>query len=98
MKQCLADVNILLALLVQNHDHHVRAGIWFDSLKAHEVGLCRLVHLALIRLLGSKSVMGAHAVSSLQAWELIQELLQDERVDLVSEPAAIDSMFPSLFR
>ncbi|MDQ1474375.1 MAG: hypothetical protein QOJ99_5855, partial [Bryobacterales bacterium] len=37
MKQCLADVNILLALLVHNHEHHVRAGAWFDSLRAHEV-------------------------------------------------------------
>jgi toxin-antitoxin system PIN domain toxin len=98
MKQCLADVNILLALLVLNHEHHVRAGIWFDSLTAHEVGLCRPVQLALIRLIGNKSVMGIHAVSSLKAWNLIEELLQDERVDFIAEPTSIDTIFPSLLK
>ncbi|MDQ1470107.1 MAG: uncharacterized protein QOJ99_1587 [Bryobacterales bacterium] len=98
MKQCLADVNIVLALLVKNHEHHVRAGIWFDGLNAREVGICRPVQLALIRLLGNKSVMGSHTVSSLQAWNLLDELLQDERVDFIGEPPSIDSIFPSLLK
>ncbi len=34
MKRCLADVNVLLALLVRHHEHHKLAGEWFDNLAA----------------------------------------------------------------
>ena len=33
-------------------------------------------------------------MSALSAWNLIEELFQDERVDFVAEPAGIDSRFP----
>ena len=96
MKQCLVDVNVLLALLTRQHIHHQLARKWFDSLSAGEAGLCRLVQLALIRLLGNRSIMGDHAVSATSAWRLVDELLQDERLDFVVEPLLLDSAFPSL--
>jgi predicted nucleic acid-binding protein len=52
MKQCLTDVNVLLALLLRQHEYHRTALKWFDILAAGEAGLCRIVQLALIRLLG----------------------------------------------
>lgn len=98
MKRCLVDVNVCLALLVRQHEHHTLARRWFDTLTAGEAGVCRPVHLSLIRLLGNRSIMGSHALSALDAWSLIQELLQDERLDFVAEPTDLDSVLPALLK
>src|SRR5579863_8008285 len=96
MKPCLADVNVLLALLVRQHEHHKLALRWFDRLAADEAGLCRFVQLALIRLLGNRHIMGDDAVPAATAWRLIDELAQDERINFVFEPDLLDSVLPTL--
>lgn len=96
MKRCLADVNVWLALLVMQHEHHRTAVKWFDGLPAGEAGLCRLVQLALIRLLGNRSIMGDSAIAAATGWDLIETLLEDERVSMIPEPARIDSVLPAL--
>jgi predicted nucleic acid-binding protein len=64
MKRCLADVNVLLPLIVRHHEHHEPALRWFEGLVAGEAVLCRFVQLALIRLLGNRSVMGKYCISA----------------------------------
>jgi len=96
MKPCLADVNVLLALLVRQHEHHKAARRWFDRLAAGEAGLCRFVQLALIRLLGNRHIMGDDAVPAATAWRLIDELAQDERIAFAPEPDFLDSVLPTL--
>lgn len=98
MKPCLADVNVVLPLLVRHHEHHQPAMLWFDSLAAGEGVLCRFVQLAVMRLLGNRTIMGKYAVSALMAWNLIQELLGDERLDFIPEPPLIDEVLPELLR
>jgi uncharacterized protein len=96
MKPCLADVNVFLALLVRQHEHHRSALKWFDGLAAGEAGLCRFVQLALIRLLGNRHIMGDDAVPAATAWRIIDELAEDERVHFVTEPSLLDSVLPPL--
>src|ERR1700733_8791156 len=96
MKPCLADVNVLLALLVRRHEHHRLALKWFDRLAAEEAGLCRFVQLALIRLLGNHHIMEDDAVPAATAWRLIDELAQDERIVFIREPGLLDSVLPTL--
>ncbi len=96
MKRCLVDVNVWFALLVRQHEHHRLARKWFDTLTPAEAGLCRLVQLALIRLLANRSILGADAVSAAAAWSLIEELLQDDRLDFIAEPSHLDSILPTL--
>jgi predicted nucleic acid-binding protein len=79
MKRCLVDVNVWFALIVIQHKHHKLARKWFDRLAADEAGLCRIVQLALIRLLANRSIMGVHVVSASAAWDLLEKLLEDER-------------------
>ena len=98
MKRCLVDVNVLMALLVARHQHHETALAWFDSLAPGEAALCRFVQLALIRLLGNRTVMGEDAISARAAWDQIQVLLEDERIDFLQEPSRIDAILPKLFR
>lgn len=96
MKRCLVDVNVWLALVVVHHEHHAVARTWFDKLAAGEAGLCRIVQLAIVRLLGNASIMGQGAIPPSSGWSLVQELLEDERVDFVSEPPGLDTVMPSL--
>lgn len=95
MKQCLVDVNVWLALLVIQHEHHTVANAWYERLAAGEAGLCRIVHLALIRLLANPSMMGGAVLSAPAAWNVIERLLEDERVEFVPEPAGVDAFFPA---
>jgi toxin-antitoxin system PIN domain toxin len=98
MKRCLADVNVLLPLLVRHHEHHELALRWFDGLAAEEAVLCRFVQLALVRLLGNRATMGKYAISAAKAWKLIEELLEDERMEFAAEPPLVDAVLPKLLR
>ena len=98
MKPCLADVNIWLALLCRRHVHHASARQWFDALGPHDAGLWRVVQLALLRLLGNAVVMGDDAIPAAEAWNVITELLEDDRVEFLSEPLDLDLLLPTLFR
>ena len=98
MKQCLPDVNVILALLVSHHDHHMLVKEWFETLSAGEAGMCRIVQLSLVRLLGNRSIMGQYALPAVKAWGSIQELLEDERVEFVAESEGLDYAFPLLLK
>jgi toxin-antitoxin system PIN domain toxin len=98
MKRCLADVNVLLPLLVRHHEHHKLALRWFDGLAPGEAVLCRFVQLALVRLLGNRTIMGKYAVSASAAWDLIAELIEDERLEFAAESPLVDAVFPKLLR
>ena len=98
MKRCLADVNVLLPLLVRQHEHHELGLRCFDGLAPGEAALCRFVQLALVRLLGNRTIMGKYAVSASAAWDLIAELMEDERLEFVAEPPLVDAVFPKLLR
>jgi toxin-antitoxin system PIN domain toxin len=98
MKRCLADVNVLLPLLVRHHEHHELALRWFDGLAPGEAVLCRFVQLALVRLLGNRTIMGKFAVSASAAWDLMAELMEDERLEFAAEPPLVDAVFPKLLR
>jgi toxin-antitoxin system PIN domain toxin len=98
MKRCLADVNVLLPLLVRHHEHHKLALRWFDRLAPGEAVLCRFVQLALVRLLGNRTIMGKYAVSASAAWDLIAELIEDERLEFAAESPLVDAVFAKLLR
>jgi toxin-antitoxin system PIN domain toxin len=98
MKRCLVDVNVWFALLVLQHEHRAVATDWYERCAAGEAEMCRLVQLALIRLLGSRTILGAGALPAGAAWSVIQQLLQDERVEFALEPAELDAVLPGLLR
>ena len=74
MKRCLADVNVLLALLVRHHENH-RACSKMVRWAGGGRSWCLVIQLALIRLLGDSSIMGEYAIMPGPAWALIDELL-----------------------
>jgi toxin-antitoxin system PIN domain toxin len=98
MTQCLVDVNVWLALLRLEHTHHRSATDWYSRLVPGQACLCRLVQLSLVRLLGNPTIMAADALPAAGAWRIIQELLEDERVEFLPEPEDLDSILAALFR
>lgn len=96
MKRCLVDVNVLLALLVRQHVHHSEARRWLASLDVAQAGVCRVVHLGLIRLLCNRTIMGADVLPAPDALGVVQELLGDERFEFLAEPSGLDAFLPAL--
>ena len=98
MKPCLVDLNVWIALLVRHHVHHELAVSWFDGLVAGEAGLCRVVQLGLVRLLGNRSIMDGHQVPAAEAWQATLHLLDDQRVDFVSDTDSVGDLMPTLLK
>ena len=99
MKRCLADANVLLPLLVVNHKHHQVAVRWFDGLRDGEVVVvCRMVHLALMRLLCNRAVMREYVISASAAWRLIEAVFEHERLEFADEPAVLQDVMPTLLK
>ncbi|MEZ5353854.1 MAG: TA system VapC family ribonuclease toxin [Bryobacteraceae bacterium] len=94
----LVDVNVWLALLAAHHEHRPRALAWFDSLQAGEAGLCRLVQLSLVRLLSNAKVMGQNAIATRDALDVVDSLMEDERVVFWTEPVGMMTLLPRLLR
>jgi toxin-antitoxin system PIN domain toxin len=98
MKRYLVDLNVVLAILAWRHDHHTRAMTWFDGLGAGRTGICRVVQLGVVRLLGNPSVLGKDAISAEEGWAVVGELLEDERLDFVEEPEGLEKALPPLLK
>ena len=98
MKPCLADVNVLLALLFKQHEHHAAARRWAEKLGPSEAWICRTVQFSVVRLLSTPAVVGAAAVPLSAAWNLMETLLQDERFNFAAEPEGLEAALPALFR
>ena len=98
MTTYLTDANVWFALLVEEHEHHPATKRWFSGVLPDEAGLCRLVQLTLVRLLGTDRAMGGKALPASEAWALVQQLQEDERVVFLPEPRGLDAAVPALFR
>jgi uncharacterized protein len=91
-------ISLRQPLLVRHHEHHELALRWFEGLAPAEAALCRFVQLALVRLLGNRTIMGEYAVSASAGWDLITELMEDERLEFAVEPPLVDAVFSTLLR
>jgi toxin-antitoxin system PIN domain toxin len=83
------DVNVWLALLVEAHSHHGPARAYWDTQAVGPAVLCRVTHLALLRHLTNRTIMGANALSPEAAWRKGRELLGLPDVRFRDEPAGL---------
>ncbi len=86
----LLDVNVWLALAVEAHTHHARAKEYWQKGAAPVTAFCRITHLAFLRHLTNKAVMGGHRLTLSAAWAKSAEFLALPEVALLSEPAGLD--------
>lgn len=93
----IADVNIVFALVNERHAFHKRACKWLDSQKAgFRIGICRLVQMALIRLLANKAAMDGDPLTLSQAWKVYADLIQDPAFGFFPEPTGFQAIWIQL--
>ncbi len=94
----LADVNVWLATLVQQHPHHQRAINWWRRKvlpDGQEVLFCRVTQLGLLRLLSNETVMGASRRTLREAWRDYDRLLAQGPIGYLHEPDDVDQVLRS---
>ncbi len=89
------DLNVWLALSYESHVHHEFASAWFDSLPdSSRLCFCRMTQIGLLRLLTTEQIMTAEEVlTQRQAWQVYDQLLEDDRIVFTDEPAALENVF-----
>jgi hypothetical protein len=93
------DINVWVALTHAAHVHHVVATDWFASLDSDvHLGFCRFTQLGFLRLLTSSAGMGEEALSQVDAWNVYDRWLADDRVSMLEEPGGLDRRFRALTR
>ncbi len=81
----LLDVNVWLAATWARHRHHGTAKRWLDH-EEDDLALCRVTEMALLRLVTNPAVLDRDALTRRKAWDLVERLMTDPRVDFVTEP------------
>lgn len=97
----LPDINVWLALAVQDHPHHKAAKQYWDSVQARplperNIWFCRTTMLGLVRLLSQPKVMGKDALNVPQAFALYTQFRAIAGVDLLAEPRSCDAVLQNL--
>jgi toxin-antitoxin system PIN domain toxin len=92
-KRTLPDVNVWLALAVQEHVHHRTAVAWWEEDDSDQIGFCRLTQLGLLRLLTTSSAMQGQPRTNSEAWSIYDTFFQDSRVLMLPELEAINALF-----
>lgn len=87
----LLDANLWLALALEGHSHHGRAKRYWQEEAAPMTAFCRLTHLALLRHLTNKAVMGRQRLSLPAAWKKGAEFLALPEVRMLAEPVGLDA-------
>jgi len=81
----LPDVNVWLALSVQEHPHHQRALHYWQDEAASRTSFCRITMLGLVRLLCQPRVMGTGALDTAAALQVWKRWLQLPEIVLLTE-------------
>ena len=91
------DVNVWLALILENHVHRASALEWWRHTDG-TAAFTRQTQLSTLRLLTTAAAMDRQPVTMGEAWKAYDRLFEDERVSLYPEPASLEMRFRQLSR
>ena len=86
------DVNVWLALLLENHAHRRATQKWWQSTDATIV-FTRFTELSVLRLLTTGAAMDDKPLSMNDAWRAYDRLYEDDRVVFMPEPPDVEKRF-----
>lgn len=87
------DVNVWLALSVQEHAQHETAMRWLRRVRIEERLLfSRYTQLGLLRLLMNPALLDP-PLAMLEAWQVFDRWLEDPRTVFTAEPRSMDTAF-----
>jgi toxin-antitoxin system PIN domain toxin len=87
------DVNVWLALLLEDHIHRPAARQWWKSDQSSVIGFLRLTQMSVLRLLTTAAAMNGRPLRMREAWVAYDRLFADDRVAFVAEPAGTEARF-----
>ena len=86
------DINVLIALVFDQHRHHEEAVRWYDALDPCTIlAFCRHTQLGLFRLLSTDTVMGRYAMNLRDCWQVYDEWIDTGHAVLLPEPSMIEA-------
>ena len=92
----LPDVNVILALVFDAHQHHPAALNWFSSVTDERCVICRLTQSSFLRLASNPVLFGKEALQLPQAWSCFDALMDDSRFEFALEPVGMEHLWRRL--
>jgi toxin-antitoxin system PIN domain toxin len=97
MTSFFPDLNVWLALSLDDHIHGGQARDWLSRVPANgHVIFSRYTQLGLLRLLTNAAVMGNDTLSLDRAWDVYDSWLTDSRVEFRAEPPGLEIVFRNM--
>ncbi|MCX8494401.1 MAG: PIN domain-containing protein [Chthoniobacterales bacterium] len=87
----LPDINVWLALVDPDHQHHERASGYWEKESAEKIVFTRITMLGLLRLLSNHHVMKGQPFSPNEAWGAYDALRDLPEVAFLEEPDSTES-------
>lgn len=91
----IADINVWLALVDENHMHHVAALDYWNRQRVGQVAFCRITMLGLLRLSTQPGVLSRTLTSS-EAWDIYQRYMATAQVKFLAEPINLEQHLAAL--
>lgn len=92
----LLDVNVWLALAIEEHPHHHAAEAYWHAHAGEPRFFCRLSAMSLVRLLCNSNLMSNKPLTLVKAWDLYQRFASLPGVGVLAEPAGLDEQLGEL--
>jgi len=86
------DLNVWIALLLENHVHRPAARTWWQASDG-PIAFTRFTQISLLRLLTTPAAMDGKPLTMEEAWRAYDRLFEDDRVALYPEPAGVEMRF-----
>jgi hypothetical protein len=87
------DINVWLALLIDEHIHRPAALAWWRADRSQQVGFSRLTQIGVLRSLTTSAAMNGQPLSMAEAWSAYDYLYLDDRVVFLAEPPMLEQAF-----
>lgn len=87
------DVNVWLALLLEDHVHRASAVAWWRVDRSEAIVFVRFTQIAVLRLLTTPAAMNQKPLTMSAAWAAYDQLFADTRVGLAQEPHGVGALF-----
>jgi toxin-antitoxin system PIN domain toxin len=91
----LLDINVWLALVDENHQHHPSTRDYWTHHKADHVAFCRISMLGLLRLSTQPRVL-SRALNNEEAWTIYRQYLALPPVKFLADPPNLEQHFAAL--
>lgn len=89
----IPDINVWLAVLLEDHVHREAARQWWDDDRAEVIAFNRVTQIGVLRLLTTSAAMNDRPLTMQQAWAAYDTLFTDDRVAFLEEPQGVEQSF-----